>query len=179
MADSRFDVVFEGKLVKGSHSDAVKSNLMRLFKVNEAKAAALLSGKRVVLKKNADQVTAMKFRAALKQAGAVCTLESLDEPASEQSSSSTSTSPISKTPAASSGDVAMVGTIRTGGDGFVGEFGVAEAGADMNEIKPDLPAVEPDISGINMAPVGSDMGQKPADPPGPEPDISGISLVDE
>src|SRR5699024_1894353 len=103
--------------VQGSDSDTVKSNLMRLFNVNDAKAAALLSGKRVVLKKNADQATAMKFRAALKQAGAVCELQSLEAPSSTAAPSSTSTESrsapapenVSAKASASTGDVDMVG----------------------------------------------------------------------
>ena len=79
MSEARYHVVFAGQLVKGADPDTVKANLGRLFKMDAARVGKLFSGQPVVLKKDADQATAMKFRAALKQAGAECVLKPLGE----------------------------------------------------------------------------------------------------
>lgn len=189
MAESRFDIQFQGKLVAGADPESVKANLMRLFKIDEARAAGMLSGKTVTLKRNADQATAMKFRAALKQAGAVCQLVDLTAAAEQQpeapSSKPAVAAPESAAPAseasaaAASGDFATVGTIRTSGEGFSGDFQVEPPGALMDQAHHDTPPAAPDVSAISMAPVGSDMGQKPKDAPPPPPDTSGLSLESE
>lgn len=178
MADPRFDIQFQGKLVAGAAADAVKANLMRLFKIDEARAAAMLSGKPVILKKDADQATAMKFRAALKQAGALCELIPLgaDEEEDIQLTAAPAPAPAA---AQSSGDQQMVGTIRMGGEGFSGPFSVAPVGADMEQAPDDRPRVDPDTSALSLAPVGSDMGQKKAEAPPPPPDTSSLSLAPE
>jgi len=72
MSDARFHIVFSGKLVGGADLATVKSNLGRLFKMDSARVEKLFSGQPVVIKKDADQATAMKFRALMKQAGAEC-----------------------------------------------------------------------------------------------------------
>lgn len=189
MAEPRFDIQFQGKLVAGAVPESVQANLMRLFKIDEARAAAMLSGKPVILKKDADQATAMKFRAALKQAGALCDLLPLAGADTEEDIQLTAApvpkanelQPASATVSAQqqSGDQQMVGTIRTGGEGFSGDFTVAPVGADMDQAPDTRPQLHPDTSGLSLAPAGSDMGQKKAPPPPPAPDTSGLSLEPE
>jgi hypothetical protein len=213
MADPRFDIQFHGKLVAGADPETVKANLMRLFKIDATKAAALMGGGGAILKRDADQATAMKFRAALKQAGALCELVPLVEDGEENiqltaapvpedvpsrpasaspalatgstTTASTSPSRASSGPtaqpsaSAKTGDLQIVGTIRTGGEGFAGPFEVAPAGSDMNQIEDTREKVNPDISGLSMAPVGSDMGQLEAPPAPPPPDTSSLSLEPE
>ena len=72
MSDARFHIVFSGKLVGGADLSTVKSNLARLFKMDNARVERSFSAQPVVIKKNTDQATAMKFRALMKQAGAEC-----------------------------------------------------------------------------------------------------------
>lgn len=193
MEQPLFDIIFHGQLVAGSDVNAVKNNLMQLFKIDEARATSMLSGKPVTLKRNADQATTMRFRAALKQAGALCEVVPLavDEPEQIIAMPAVEPTPTASAapaiPTASSqattaedgGSREMVGTIRTGGEGFSGEFSVAPVGADMADEKPETGVVVPDISHLSMAPVGSDMGQKPREPAPPAPDTSGLSLAND
>lgn len=201
MADPRFDILFQGKLVGGAEPDAVQANLMRLFKIDAARAAAMLSGQSVTLKKDADQATAMKFRAALKQAGALCELVALgvNEAAAAQESediqltsapapapvaeparaTNQPPAPATSAAAASSDDQQMVGTIRTGGAGFSGAFSVAPVGADMDQAPDTRAPVHPDTSALSMAPLGADMNQQKAPPPPAPPDTSELSLAPE
>lgn len=201
MAESRFDIHFKGQLVAGADPAAVKANLAKLFKIDEARAGAMLDGRTVVLKKDADQATAMKFRAAIKQAGAICELVALNQsepeeitltaapPSAEPASrpavqtvapvSTPAPRPVAaagQQPQVTSGKLETVGTIRTGGQGFVGSFEVAPVGTVMDQSTDTRPRVNPDISGLSMAAVGADLGQKPKAPAPPPPDISGLSL---
>jgi hypothetical protein len=85
MADARFNIVFSGELVAGADPETVKANLAKVFKMDAARVEKLFGGGPVVLKKNADQATAMKFRAVLKKAGAQCQMKPVaDEAASPQ-----------------------------------------------------------------------------------------------
>ncbi len=181
MADTRYDVQIDGALVGGADPAAVRNNLMKLFKVDAARAGVMLSGKTVTLKRNTDKATAMKFRAALQRAGAQCTMVALDDDADESITLSPAPLPESDTSANenNSGNMETVGTIRVSGDGFSGKFGVAPAGADMGQAKAPPAPPAPDTSSISLAPAGSDMGQKPADPPPPPPDTSKLSIKEK
>lgn len=196
MSDARFNLVFNGELVAGASPDAVKQNLAKLFKLDPARVEAMFSGKPVVLKKDADQATAMKFRAVLRQAGAQVRMEPVGaveevsaapappvEPAAREPAAPV-TAPAPAQPAAApaaasaaAGDMDMVGTIRTGGTGFSGEFDVAPPGTDIAD-KVDGPApMVPDVSGISLAPAGSDMGQLKQKVEEKVPDISHLSIA--
>ena len=194
MSDARFHIVFSGKLVGGADLATVKSNLGRLFKMDGARVEKLFSGQPVVIKKDADQATAMKFRALMKQAGAECEIRPVSgaekTPAPAQPAAAPSPQPAPSqsppTPAGqarsqeqSSGDLETVGTIRTGGTGFSGAFSVADVGEDMDnaEHAPAPPA--PDVSHLSMAAAGEDLGQRTKTPPPAQPDISHLSLKDD
>lgn len=190
MSEARFHVVFAGQLVKGADPDTVKANLGRLFKMDAARVEKLFAGQPVVLKKDADQATAMKFRAALKQAGAECVLKPLDEEVIEAAPAPAVATP-SAAPAASApptqpaaaaenqGDLETVGTIRTGGTGFSGPYSVADVGSDMDNSEHAPPPPAPDVSHLSMAGVGADLGQKKKDEAVKVPDISHLSLSPE
>jgi len=76
MSEKLFNLVFSGDLVKGSNEDAVKANLVRLFKFVPEQVDKMFSGRVITIKKNIDAETGRKLRAKFKQAGAVCRLES-------------------------------------------------------------------------------------------------------
>lgn len=191
MSEARFNVVFAGEMVAGADPARVRANLAAAFKMDVSKVEALFSGKRVVVKKDADQATAMKFRAVMKQAGALCDLERVGEaaaapaptpevpaPAPAPAEPAASPAPVAASPApVKGGSLETVGTIRLGGTGFSGPFEVAPAGADMAD-KEDGPApIVPDVSHFSVAPPGSDMGQKKDDKPPVTPDISHLSIA--
>lgn len=86
MSESRYNIVFHGELVGGADPAVVKQNLAKVFKMDLERVEKLFSGKAVVLKKDADKATAMKFRAVLKKAGAQCEMKALDAPAASAES---------------------------------------------------------------------------------------------
>jgi len=158
MSEARFNVVFSGQLVAGADPSKVRANLANAFRMDIGKVESLFSGKRVVVKKDADQATAMKFRAVMKQAGAHAELERLGEDAANR------------------GSLETVGTIRMGGTGFSGEFEVAPTGADLAIERNLPPPVVPDVSHLNLAPAGSDMGEKKEQKTPLSPDISHLKI---
>ncbi|MFN3713074.1 MAG: hypothetical protein ACK4SX_05400 [Alcanivoracaceae bacterium] len=183
MTEARFNVVFAGELVAGADPARVRENLAAAFKMDAARVEALFTGKRVVVRKEADQATAMKFRAVMKQAGAVCELDRIGEPAAAEApvasappAAAAAAMPQQAPAGVSGGSLETVGTIRTGGTGFSGPFNVAPTGADLAEQRQGPAPVVPDVSHFSVAPAGSDMGQKKEDKPPVVPDISGLSI---
>jgi len=75
MSEELFNLVFSGELVKGSQEEAVKANLVRLFKLAPEQVDKMFSGKVITIKKNIDADIGRKLRAKFKQAGALCRLE--------------------------------------------------------------------------------------------------------
>src|ERR1044071_6481430 len=71
---AEYQVVFEGKLTGELPLDEVKRNLSALFKMKAEQVDALFSGKPVVIKRDIDQATALKYQAAFKKAGAICSV---------------------------------------------------------------------------------------------------------
>lgn len=204
MTDVRYNVIFEGRLIAGSDASTVKANLARAFKMDMARVETLFSGRPVVLKKDADQDTAMKFRAVLQKAGAECRLEPLGdveevtaapppaEPAVSTARNASSenapdtpnaapatrqAAPVTDETREDSGDKEMVGTIRTGGEGFSGQFDVAPVGADMAEEREAPAPIEPDISALSLAPPGEDLEELPRAQTIQVPDVSHLSVA--
>lgn len=188
MSEARFNVVFAGEIVAGADPAKVRENLAAAFRMDMAKVEALFSGKRVVVKKDADQATAMKFRAVMKQAGAQADLEKVGEPAAEPAPAPSPApaptaraapafaAPASEPAPVSGGSLETVGTIRTGGTGFSGPFAVAPTGSDL-AVERDLPPpMVPDVSHLSVAPAGADMGQKKEEKPPVSPDISHLKI---
>ncbi|MBZ2187790.1 hypothetical protein K8B33_01645 [Alcanivorax sp. JB21] len=175
MSDARYNIVFDGSLVPGADPAAVRANLGRLFRMTPERVEALFSGKRMVLKRDADQATAMKFRAALKQAGAQCQMVE-SSPAAVAAPSPAAPEQRSS-PADSNRE--MVGTIRTGGEGFSGPFEVAPPGADLDTTERQTVSVNPDISHLSMAPPGTELEELAPRKAAVNPDISHLSLADD
>ncbi len=69
MTDTRYDVIYRGKIIAGFDFETAKANLMKIFSLSDEKAEKILKSQRVALKKNADESTAQKLGSALKKAG--------------------------------------------------------------------------------------------------------------
>lgn len=74
MAQKLYHIEFSGKIIPGWDLDEVKANLARLLKTNEDQLHQLFSGRRLVIKKNADHQAAVKINNLFKEAGADCIL---------------------------------------------------------------------------------------------------------
>lgn len=65
-----YSVVFRGDILPGHALPDVKTRMAKLFKLDDARLAAVFSGKPVVLKKDCDLATAEKLKSVLTQTGA-------------------------------------------------------------------------------------------------------------
>lgn len=188
-SEPRFHVVLTGETRGDAGPDEVAAALARLFKMPEEKARALLGGKPVVVKKNADEATARKFQVALRQAGARCELKAV-APAAEaappaaprpesEPPRAASPAPAPAAEAQPAGDMEMVGTVRTGGTDFTGPFEVAAAGSDLDTTERPVAGPAPDVSHLSMAEPGADLETLRRDEKPVTPDISHLSLSDD
>jgi len=82
MTETRFDLIFEGKVEPGHDPDDVRRTLEGLFQFDGEAQAELFSGQPVVLSESMDAATASSFQQALAGAGVTtCLVEASDEAA--------------------------------------------------------------------------------------------------
>jgi len=74
MGKASYNIIFRGEIARGRDIREVRKNLASLFKVNNEKIEKLFSGRSVSIKKKVDQSTAMKYKAAIEKAGAICSI---------------------------------------------------------------------------------------------------------
>jgi hypothetical protein len=74
MAESRFDIQFAGELVAGADPGATRERLGELFKLPPEGLDRLFDGQPHILKRDLDQATAVRFRDAFGEAGAILRL---------------------------------------------------------------------------------------------------------
>lgn len=142
MSDKTYEVVFRGRVLRGHDVADVKKKLASLFKINEATAEKLFSGKRVTVKKGLDEATARKYRDVLRQAGANASIVTVGaasaQPAPAATTGETRASPPTETPSPQNDDTWKLDPVGT---------------VLVHAEKPADPHI--DVSGISMAEVGA------------------------
>lgn len=194
MSDELFEVAFSGQISDAADLNDVKSNFAKMFNADEAKLAQLFSGKRIIIKKNIDQQTAVKYQTALQRAGAICEVKSLsiDEVVAPEAKPATTPVPVAAAPIPAApvipkapvdyGDVAP--PPRTDPLGITGNqiaelpATIAPVGSELQSEIKEVPAPAIDISDLEVAPVGSDIGSGKKNPDPPPPDTTGLSMAD-
>ena len=195
MAEKLYEIAFRGQVADGADLDSVKAKIAAMFKADENRLQQLFSGRRVVIKRQADEVTVAKYRGAFHKAGASCEVVELggDDPAPTNDASANQPSTSTATPNPSeSGDYVsrypesdevpqalLTDPLGISGDS-ISDLGadLAPVGSSMLQDYSDIPEPDIDLAGLDIAPVGSDLssGKKEAVPP--PPDTSGIELAD-
>jgi hypothetical protein len=79
--EARYNVYFAGELCAGHDLASVREQLAGLFKADNATLDKLFSGKAQLVKRDCDRVTALKYKQAMEQAGAVPLIKSIAHPA--------------------------------------------------------------------------------------------------
>ena len=69
---SNYKLVFDGTISDGFQVDEVKKNLATVLKANEKQIELLFSKPEVVIKKNMEYESAMKYQRAMQKAGTIC-----------------------------------------------------------------------------------------------------------
>lgn len=159
---AEYQVVFEGKLTGELPPDEVKRNLSALFKMKAEQVDALFSGKPVVIKRDIDQATALKYQAAFKKAGAICSV---------LSDAAENTGQRSKPQPASAPASAPAASRNIGGTANPKDRGGRLAGKDIVNI-----AVPQNLSGLSMADAGAVLENLPDKQNARIPDTSGLSF---
>lgn len=163
MAEGQFDIVFTGELVSGSDPESVRDRLAELFKIPPERAAALLSRRRVVIKRGLSGMAAAKYLHAIRQAGAVA--QAVDTASAEAAKPIAETQPEAARPAAAP-EAPVALTLAEVGATLVepeqveepsidtSGLSIAEPGALLSELEEtEEPAI--DLSGLTLAPEGS------------------------
>lgn len=76
---TRYNVVFEGKILPGRELAQVKKELAAAMKMDAETVERLFSGRPVVLRRGVDAAAGEKFQKSFRAAGAVCALRPLEE----------------------------------------------------------------------------------------------------
>jgi hypothetical protein len=193
-----FDLVFTGELIEGCDPAQVRRDLERLFKADAAAISRLFTGKPVIIRKAVDRQTAMRYRAALQQAGALCRIQPAAattagvtpagaRPALTGELANAAILPPGsilteyRQPAAPEFDLSGISVAPPGATlveqdrksftpPAAGAFEVAPPGVVLVEPIPVTPAKIPDISALTMAPPGTEvLSPEECDRPHPPP----------
>ena len=152
---AEYQIVFEGKLSGERPLDEVKRNLAALFKMKSEQVDALFTGKAVVIKRDIDQATAVKYQAAFKKAGALCSVVGT----------------ATETPVAAAAKPQPAVATSGGGTTDVKDRGGRMAGKDIVRI-----AVPQNLSGLSIAEAGAPLETLSIEENVSIPDTSGLSF---
>jgi len=189
MSEKIFEIAFSGEIMPGADLETVKRKIATVFKADEARLAQLFSGRRMLIKRQADEITMIKYRGAFQKAGAICEVVELNEPVAPAPAAakpvtrpvpSQSAAYVSKYPESDLVPQALL----TEPLGIRGEnieelaAEVAPVGSPMQHQIKEVKAPVIDTSGIDVAPVGSTLTTRKGEQPPPPPDTSGLSMAD-
>lgn len=73
--ETRYNIVFDGKILDGADVLQVKTRMAALFKVDAGVIERIFRETPSVIQRNKDQATALKYKAAVEQTGVICRLE--------------------------------------------------------------------------------------------------------
>ena len=78
MTGARFDILFAGELIGDADPETVRSQLQQRFKLSEAAAQRLFSGRTVTVKRDVDTATASRYRKVFRDAKALIEIRPVD-----------------------------------------------------------------------------------------------------
>lgn len=79
MSEKNCTLIFTGRIDEGKTLDEVHQKLADVFKTDIERIRRMFSGKRSIIKKNADRDTCLKMQKLVRDAGAICVIESEDD----------------------------------------------------------------------------------------------------
>ncbi|MCJ8312007.1 MAG: hypothetical protein HRU38_07450 [Saccharospirillaceae bacterium] len=94
----RYDIFFRGQIVNNIDINQVKANVKALFNASDAKLEQLFSGAPVSIKADVDQATAMKYKGAMQNAGAIAMVVSKEQPQSVPVTPAAAEQPVAAKP---------------------------------------------------------------------------------
>ena len=181
MATETYAIVFKGDIVEGFEQGAVQAQLARLLKLDPRKAAALFSGKQIVIKKTADKVEAAKYGKALKKVGADVKVRIIKADAAAQSKPRPKTKPAPPAPETPVFQKAEAPVFQAADDAPAFQAADPEPAASPPPATFAAADDEPgavDTSHLSVAPNEGDLFDPQPEAEAPELDLSGIELAE-
>lgn len=132
MSEPRYDVFFRGDIAPGQRLNEVRDRLRQMFRIDDARLNTLFSGRPTAIRRDLGIDEAERYRAALREAGALVELRPLMVP-----------------------DVPAAGSLAHATD----DWSLAPVGAEVLRPEERIPVipVSVDISGLEVAPPGVDV----------------------
>jgi hypothetical protein len=173
----RYDIYFTGQLIDGRQPDQVKQNIGKIFGARGATLEQLFSGNPVRVKRGVNQDTAVKFRVAFRNAGALVEIRPAQQPAMEENPEQPSGT-LSLLPPRSGSLADCAPTVVPATLPDVSDLALSPAGATIDESAPP-PMLSIDTGDLSLYPPNSGSLEECARPvePEPLPDISDLKLT--
>jgi hypothetical protein len=189
-----YDIFFAAQLVDGFDEADVRDNLAKLFKANDATLEKLFSGKPQLIKRGIDKAGALKYKAALQNAGAIALVRaqpgaapaaeptpapapSYDDDDLPSSSDIKPTAAVAPQDGQSMADRIASLAAEPSASAFGEAMTLAPAGSDVlrDEERHTIEELDIDTSAIQLAPETSEP-TAPAAPAPPPPDTDHLSM---
>jgi len=186
MPAQTYDIFFSGRILDGASPDEVKARIGKLFNTSGDQLEQLFSGEQLKIKNGVDQETAIKYRVAFRNAGALVEIRTADARAGEPEGNKETR------PAEAAADQGMVLLPPKTGSLIdcaprvepaplpdISDLSLASPGAVLDET-PEPPAADIDTSQFQLTPANSGTLEDCQTPkePAPLPDISRLKLVE-
>ncbi|OOZ37740.1 hypothetical protein [Solemya velesiana gill symbiont] len=163
MSFTLFDIYFSGQIIEGNDPDQVKQKIAQMFKADAAQVERMFSGKPIRIKSGVDQDTAIKYRGAFKNAGALIDIKPAGKEAQEQGPESMSLLP----PRTGSLEECQV-PVKPAPIPDISNLDLSPPGTIVDEHEP-LPQAEIDTSSLSLDPEGVTIDESE---PVPDADIN-------
>jgi hypothetical protein len=186
MPMQRYDIYFSGKIIEDANLTTVKQKIAKLFNASGEQLDYLFSGASVKIKNNVDQDTAIKYRVAFKDAGALVEIRSADpidaaqpEATANNQSQSHSETAMTLLPPNTGSLIDCAPTIEPAETPNTDYLTLANSGAVLDESPTPAP-VDIDTSELTLAPANSGTLEEyqAKKEPAPLPDISQLRIVE-
>lgn len=183
MPAQTYDIFFSGRILEDTSLDEVKTKVGKLFNTSGEQLDYLFSGESVKIKNSIDQDTAIKYRVAFRNAGALVEIRStgLEVPETSDNLEQTETEEggMVLLPANSGSLIDCAPPVEPASIPDISGLSLAGPGTTLDETTPP-PAAEIDTSELQLSPANTGTLEDCQQPktPVPLPDISRLKLVD-
>jgi len=103
MSEEMFQIVVNGTLTEGAQIEQVKQNIAKLFKTSVDKVEPMFSGRKLAVKKGLDKQTALKYKAAISNAGLAAAVTAMTSEAASVTGNDTSSTSLDNASLAATG----------------------------------------------------------------------------
>lgn len=184
MPVQRYDIYFSGKIIEKADLTTVKQKIAALFNAGDRQLEYLFSGASVKIKNNVDQDTAIQYRVAFRDAGALVEIRSADpvnaaQPDVNSNNVGRAETTMTLLPPNTGSLIDCAPTIKPAEIPNTDSLTLANSGAMLDEC-PTPPPFQIDTSELSLAPANSGTLEDYQSQKEPVhlPDISQLQIVE-